>query len=1042
MKCPKCETANSPDSQFCKACATPLSESHKDQVSFTRTIEAPPDELRRGMLFGGRFEVIEELGRGGMGRVYRAFDKKIGEEIALKVLRPEIALDEKAVDRFRNEIKLARKITHRHVCRMHDLHEQGKTLFITMEYVAGRNLKSLIQETGALAVGTAVSIAKQVAEGLAEAHDLGVIHRDLKPQNIMVDDDGQAKVMDFGIARSLWAAGTTVEGMVIGTPEYMAPEQVEGKETDQRTDIYALGAILFEMVTGRLPFEGDSPLSVAYKHKNEAPQPPRKINPRVSEPLNKLILRCLEKKGEHRYQTADEFLTDLERIEDGLPMSERVILKSRSTHKIAGAEPSRWKRFLIPAAGALLLALIALVGLRVLPHKAPDIFDSDKPSVAVLYFHNLSGDPSLDPWTTGLTELLITDLSQSRRLRVIDGNRVYSILKKFKLDEAGHYSREDLVKVADEGGAAYTASGSLMTAGESIIIMLTLQKPHSGEVVESVKVVCQGEAEILPKTDELAAKIKAGIKLSAAQIAADAGPGIRETTTDSPEALKYYVEGLRHFRMLEVEKAVALCDKAVEIDPQFAAAYVILAAGNEMLGNTAKGRDLRKRAYNLRDRLQPRERYLVEANYYITQPEPSTAQLLKVWEKYFELAPDDVDELESRSIVYANRFEDYEKSLEQMEFAYRIAPSPQLLDTLIRAYERLGFYDRAERAVEAYLETHESTFFIHYIYSCLYLLQRKFDLALSEIEKTYLIQPSPEWVVDKGIFYLLKGEAAEAEKRFLQVLSEEGLSSRKAGRRALCLLDLQAGRFGRASADLEKAMRPGGDLEGEFQESRSTYPSVPYVYLRSKQFDKALEFIDRRLRWAKSDDSPAYLSLAFQRIALWWKGLVLIEAKRLPEAEQTAEELGVLCERSLSKKNMRYYEHLQGLIALEQARYDKAIQNLRKAFSFLPFESLNLASDHHALFLYPLGLACYKAGDLDKAELEFGKITRLTSGRVAYGDLYARSFYMLGKIAEERRDKKRAAENYRRFLDLWKDADPGQPGVEDARNRLAKLGMS
>ena len=337
-RCPKCLFENPPETVFCGKCGTRIQGDFPDspesgtcpqnsklgagakgtdpKISVTRTLETTPEGLGKGEIFAGRFELIEELGAGGMGTVYRAFDKKIDEEVALKLLHSDIALDERTVDRFRNEIKLARRITHKNVCRLHELHEEGKTLFITMEYVSGRDLKGLIRETGTLSTGKAISIAKQVVEGLAEAHELGVVHRDLKPQNIMVDKEGIAKIMDFGIARSLRTAGMTAEGMIIGTPEYMAPEQVEGQETDQRTDIYALGAILFEMATGRLPFEGDSPLSVAYKHKNEMPSPPRQLNAQIPEPFNKLILRCLEKEKENRYQTADELLSDIIRIED------------------------------------------------------------------------------------------------------------------------------------------------------------------------------------------------------------------------------------------------------------------------------------------------------------------------------------------------------------------------------------------------------------------------------------------------------------------------------------------------------------------------------------------------------------------------------------------------------------------------------------------------------------------------------------------------------------------------------------------------------
>jgi len=317
ITCQKCHTENTSDSQFCKKCATPFPSSEDISDSHTKTLETPTDELTRGTTFASRYEIIEELGKGGMGRVYRVLDKKIDEEMALKLLKPEIADEMKTIQRFRNELKYARKIAHKNVCRMYDFNEEQEAPYITMEYVAGEDLKSFIERSGKLTEEKAIVIAKDVCEGLAEAHRLGVVHRDLKPQNIMIDKDGNARIMDFGIARSLEAKGITEKGAMIGTPDYMSPEQVEGKETDGRSDIYSLGIILYEMVAGRVPFEGDTSLSVALKHKSQKPTNPRKLNARISEGMSGLILKCLEKAGSRRYQKAEELLAALEKLEKG-----------------------------------------------------------------------------------------------------------------------------------------------------------------------------------------------------------------------------------------------------------------------------------------------------------------------------------------------------------------------------------------------------------------------------------------------------------------------------------------------------------------------------------------------------------------------------------------------------------------------------------------------------------------------------------------------------------------------------------------------------
>ncbi len=363
LKCPSCQADNQPDSRFCSRCATPLpQEAPSDSDGLTRTMIASIDRLERGILFAGRYEIIEEIGRGGMGRVYRAYDRQLKEDVALKLLKPEISFNEKAVERFRNELKFARRIAHPRVCRMYDLGESGLAHYLTMEYVEGEDLKAFIRRSDHLTTAKALDIGRQIAEGLEEAHRLGVVHRDLKPQNVMIDREGKAKIMDFGLARISETEGLTGSGLMLGTPEYMSPEQVDLKDVDGRVDIYALGIILYEMVTGHVPFKGETPLAVALKQKNEKARDVRESNPLVPDTLISVILKCLEKDPGHRYQTAAETSEALLEVERGLSSAVLEISKTSARGSSAHLRPRRIKRAVaVPAALAVLAAAIVAV---------------------------------------------------------------------------------------------------------------------------------------------------------------------------------------------------------------------------------------------------------------------------------------------------------------------------------------------------------------------------------------------------------------------------------------------------------------------------------------------------------------------------------------------------------------------------------------------------------------------------------------------------------------------------------------------------------
>ena len=406
MKCSQCHSDNPSDSRFCRKCAAPLSTESADNEARTSTLRNLSVSLKRGDVFAGRYEVIEELGRGGMGKVYKVFDRKLGEDIALKQIKPEVAEEEKTIERFRNEIKFARKIAHRNVCRMYDFGEADGMHFITMEYIPGEDLRCLIRRIGQFTVGKTIHIARQICEGLAEAHRLGVVHRDIKPQNIMIDQHGNARIMDFGIARFHRVRGITDTGVLIGTPEYMSPEQVDGIEVDRRSDIYSLGIILYEMLTGRVPFDGSTPISIAVKQKNEVPRSPREINAQIPENLNALVLKCMEKKPEKRYQNVRDVHLELKRIDDELPTTDRVLPARTPITSREITLKFSMKKLVFPLL-AVLIAVLTVVAVRrlrkvdkpppvVSAQQEPQAQPEDAFSEGMLLFNRKDFDSALD----------------------------------------------------------------------------------------------------------------------------------------------------------------------------------------------------------------------------------------------------------------------------------------------------------------------------------------------------------------------------------------------------------------------------------------------------------------------------------------------------------------------------------------------------------------------------------------------------------------------------------------------------------------------
>ena len=564
MKCPKCETVNPETARFCLNCATPIS-SHEDAV-VTETMEAPKEELTTGSTFAGRYQIIEELGKGGMGRVYKALDTKINEKIALKLIKPEIASDKNTITRFGNELKMARKISHRNVGTMFDIGEEKGTHFITMEYIPGENLKSMIRMTGELGLGTAIRITRQICEGLIEAHRMGVIHRDLKPGNIMIDRQGDARILDFGIARSLGAKGITGAGAMIGTPEYMSPEQVEAKDIDQRSDIYSLGIIIYEMLTGQVPFEADTPFAIGVKQKGEAPQNPRELNPNIPETLSEVILKCLEKQKENRFQSVEAVLSELGKIETGIPTTERIPPKRKPMTSKEVTVTFSPKKVLIPALIIVALVIIAVAIWQLLPTKKTSLPPPEKHSIAVLPFEDLSPQKDQEHFCDGLADELINRLNKVDSLTVpARSSSFYFKGKDLSPQEIGEKLKVDNI-----------LEGTLRKSGNRLRITVSLINVSDGYPIWSDQYQ-RDEEDIFDLQDKISLDIVDNLKVKL--LGEEKAQLVRRNTHD-PEAYDLYLRG-RFFwnkRTDEgIKKAIDYFEQAIAKDPNYALAYVGLA---------------------------------------------------------------------------------------------------------------------------------------------------------------------------------------------------------------------------------------------------------------------------------------------------------------------------------------------------------------------------------------------------------------------------------------------------------------------------------
>jgi len=583
------------------------------------------------------YKVLEDLGAGGMGRVYLAEDTKLGRNVALKILPPEMAADAERLERFEHEARVVAGLSHPNIVTLHSIEEADGIRFISMERVEGKTLRELVPKDG-LALKRFFELAIPLVDAVGAAHERGVTHRDLKPENVMVTSTGRVKVLDFGLAKlqaevtpleEARTASITQDGRILGTVAYMSPEQAEGKSFDHRSDIFSLGILLYEVATGKRPFTGDTNLSILSAILKDTPAPVNELRAELPRPLSRMIQRALEKKPGDRYQSAADLRQDLEDLRRDVETGEVI---SGTRLALAARLGKRRAPVLLGLASLLVvLGVVALVlSLRGRgPTKGAPGAQAQGPSVAVFYFENLTGEPSLDWLRTGLTDMVVTDLSQSAGLRVLSTARLYQIL-----DELGRLadkttSFEAIQAVAREAGVERALVGSYLITGGRIRISVKLQDAMTGEVLASERVEGEGEGSILRLADELTRRVKERLGLRRAA-GSEPDRDLEEVTTSSIEAYRHYAEGYALHNQGREQDAIPKLQKAVELDPGFAMAMAKLSVAHGNVGDYKQADLWGRRALEHVERLSPRERYYIEGVSYSRSP----ATMPKALESY------------------------------------------------------------------------------------------------------------------------------------------------------------------------------------------------------------------------------------------------------------------------------------------------------------------------------------------------------------------------------------------------------------------------
>jgi serine/threonine protein kinase/Flp pilus assembly protein TadD len=972
--------------------------------------------ILRGTLVSG-YRIIKKLGAGGMGEVFLAEDTELGRLAALKFIPVQYSSDLDFKARFVREAQAAAIPDHPNIVTVFGTGDYKGRSFIAMQYVEGQSLRDLIRE-GELSIELILDMVIQLCDGLDKAHQFGIVHRDIKPSNIIIDADGRPRILDFGLAAVHGKERLTNVGTTLGTIGYMSPEQIRGEKPDARSDVFSLGVVLYEMITGISPFKGKSDVAAINSVLNDIPEPLRKFRDGVPDDLQIIVDKALEKNVEGRYRSTRDFSNELSLLQ-------RIMKPGGATHpskKYKMSSPRRRLfRQLSPAIGLAIIILIIFI-FKFLSGP-PDNVTAAQNRLAVMYFGNPADHEDAQRLGEIAADLLITDLSESRYVQVVSDQRLYDILRLIGRENENVIERETATRVARKAGARWMLLGNFLQVEPRIILTSQLVEVGTGDVLASQRIEGRPDEQIFTLVDRLSAEIKKDLTLPAAALTENDRP-VANVTTSSMEAYRHYIEGRKSFYEYRYNEAEKSFRKALEYDSTFAMAYNFLAMIKWRENDPATVNMIAKAMQNI-DKVTQKEKYYISSlNAFISKDYDQTRDyLVKIIRKY----PDEKVAYFWLGLLYKSYFDN------PWEAIYNFGKAIEI-DSLYRnpyeqlavAYNIIGDFEKSVWAINKYIYLMPDEAVPYFTRGDIYLRFGRKDRAIESYERALSLKPDYYRALERlGVLYLGNREYAKAESCYRRLTFRPEKAKRSDARTDLALVPLYQGRYDEALRVLDDGIKIDS-LENTLHDKEGDMANKHFlktmIYRDKGDLDAAIAEIEKSMaacRQVNPDDKLSYLD---DYICL------LAESGDTTAAKRMAEELRELLDKA--EESLSGYWFAMGQIKLAVGNLEEAEKLFRTAYD----TSDNLNDQ------FMLATTLFRSDKYKAAADTFEKILSRSSYWYRYGTvLKIKAHYYLGLCYEKLNQRDLAIEEYEGFLDIWKDADPWMMETADAKERLARL---